>query len=585
MNNSLRDDLLHFPSFEKEEWIKRARQELKGMDPEQLFSWSHEPEIPLEAYYDAKNLPQDRDSEQLQGLADHLEESAGPSVRSLFYLSPLHSSEAEAYTSLSGSQRCDAILYDLGEIIEDSPPRLLRNIQSQNIHIGYRFCANNSQQKEAFRELLSSAVWPFASMMWEARSMAFPLLSSPSFSLDNTAFQALGAPPSLQIAHLLSAMSACLRAGLERGEALEEILKKLIIWQAAEVDYYHEIAKLRALRLCMGRVAFAFGAKEPWASRFRIVGTTNPRYRTFLEPSMNMLRHTTQALSLEIGGVSDLLILPHLDPGLAKESIDAARGALNIAQILGLETDIGKLADPVSGAYFFEYLTDQLARKAWKGFQEIEAEGGLEAPALQQKLLQAGKEADQLRREEINSARQRIIGLNTYVEATATPTVPPLSSRSDLYLFAFPSIFGGYEELRRSSDAFFSQHQLPRLQMLIHEGLPHAEVMKRYWQDSCAVIGISCPESWFSPMEPLAEAPSVLIAVLPDNPNEGQCRDLRKLFVEQAKRGGPSYLGGSSMELPLSLAGLKRLHYFSFPQEASLSGWKRLQRTLFHEIS
>lgn len=475
--------------------------------------------------------------------------------------------------------RSDILLYDFGDMKEEASVDLLQKIQSQNIPIGYRFCAHHPEQYRAFRAGLEAKGLPPAALIWMARSREDPLLLFPTSCLDNTAVQALFAPPTLQLAHLLAALSAYLRASLEAGSSVEEAMREVLIVQAAEPDFYHELAKLRAMRRCIAKVVMAFGGTAASLRSFRILGTTHPAYRTCLDTSMNLLRHTTQALSMVLGGVSELMVLPHLDPEQGSESVDAARLALNIAQLLAAETDLGQLTDPAAGAYFFEALTDRVARVAWQRFQEIEARGGLSAAEVQKDFLEVCRRNAERCNKMLETAQQPMIGVNIYLQAEATPRGPRATQDSSLYIFSMPSVAAKYEGLRRSAQD--SLTELAPLYMALHEGVPSATRMKRYWQDTCTAVDLRCPETWASPSAPLPETPCLLIAVFPEACTEVQLAELLNLCNAQAARGGLSCLGGRAEDCPAAFAQLQNMYYVSFPREANLAGWQRFQRRLY----
>src|SRR5262249_28156575 len=146
-------------------------------------------------------------------------------------------------------------------------------------------------------------------------------------------------------------------------------------------DTFLELCKVRALRTLWSMLLTGAGAGAIPASRTRIHAVCSSRTLTVRDPWVNMLRTTTQMFSAILGG-ADLVTPSTFDQALGAPSTLGRRVARNTGHILREESMLGRVIDPAGGAYFFETLTDQLAREAWKRFQKLEAEGGI-VPALQ----------------------------------------------------------------------------------------------------------------------------------------------------------------------------------------------------------
>lgn len=163
-------------------------------------------------------------------------------------------------------------------------------------------------------------------------------------------------------------------------------------------NYFMEISKIRALRLCWAQVAQAF--QLPSAA-IRIHCRTATANKTLYDPYVNLLRVTTEALSAVLGGCDSLCIEPaHFDAHLAE----------NVQHILREECSLAQVADPGAGSYYIEALTDALAREAWKLFQQVDAAGGLDRYPVAAVLSKAREAKEKA----VASRRRIIVGTNQY---------------------------------------------------------------------------------------------------------------------------------------------------------------------------
>jgi len=167
-------------------------------------------------------------------------------------------------------------------------------------------------------------------------------------------------------------------------------------------NHFMEIAKLRAVRLLWTQVATVFGVPmKPIRIHVRTAGEN----KTLYDPYMNLLRVTTEALSAIIGGCDSLTILPcRFDAHLAA----------NVHHILREEVHLDKVTDPSAGSYYIDSLTDEIAREAWKLFQEIEAAGGFARYKAAGKLEAALAQAHESKQKAVVTRRRVLVGTNNY---------------------------------------------------------------------------------------------------------------------------------------------------------------------------
>ncbi len=278
---------------------------------------------------------------------------------------------------------------------------------------------------------------------------------------DGHVYHMAGASEAEELAATLATLVAYLRAAEAAGIPPARALPKIAIKLAADTDQFSTIAKLRAVRRLVWRVADASGAGAATAD-VHLSATTAWRMMSKRDPWTNMLRTTMAAAAAALGGADQITVLP-FSFALGKPDRFARRIARNTQLVLAEESSLGRVVDPAGGSWYVEALTDELARKAWALFQEIESAGGIVA-ALASGLLQSRiAETAARRATAIATGRVELTGVSAFpllgddgvavepwqtgpgpVHAPAAVTVAPL---------AIKRLAEPFEALRDAADA------------------------------------------------------------------------------------------------------------------------------------
>jgi methylmalonyl-CoA mutase len=207
-----------------------------------------------------------------------------------------------------------------------------------------------------------------------------------------------------ELAFVLAAGVAYLRAIEDAGVALEDARGMIYARLSADADQFLTMAKFRALRLLWARIEQVSGlAPKP----LFIAADTAWRMLTQRDPYVNMLRATMATFSAGLGGANAVTVLPHtLALGLPDPF--ARRVARNTQLVLLEESNLAKVSDPAAGSGGIETLTRQLCEAAWGLFQEIEKAGGIFA-ALEQNLIQRKVAATRTVREQNIARRKEVL--------------------------------------------------------------------------------------------------------------------------------------------------------------------------------
>jgi len=157
-----------------------------------------------------------------------------------------------------------------------------------------------------------------------------------------------------------------------QGYNAADVVKKIEFTLNATNDYFKQIAVLRALRMLLDLVVKQYGVNDFDAAEIKIHTTTTIVVddQTKGDPYMNMLSNTNQAMGCIIGGCNALTILPH-NLGIEEVKPFAERIARNVSSVLKEESYLDKVADPASGSYYIESLTNKIAEKSWEECQAL----------------------------------------------------------------------------------------------------------------------------------------------------------------------------------------------------------------------
>lgn len=229
-----------------------------------------------------------------------------------------------------------------------------------------------------------------------------------------------GATPAQELAFALAAGAEYLRELKARGVAVQEAAARVDFSFCVGAQFFTEVAKFRAIRPLWTRVVTAFGA-VPEAAGGATVGAATAKWnKTLLDPHVNMLRVTTEALSAVLGGCDRLHVSPFDEvSGVTTEF--SRRIARNVHTLLAEEFSFGETADPAGGSWYIEKLTDELARAAWALFQDIEARGGMAAALIAGYPQQLVEKAAAGKREGLAKRRLALVGTNLYPNLKETP--------------------------------------------------------------------------------------------------------------------------------------------------------------------
>jgi len=232
-------------------------------------------------------------------------------------------------------------------------------------------------------------------------------------SISGYHMQEAGATADIELAYTLADGLEYLRTGLHAGLDVDSFAPRLSFFWAIGMNYFMEIAKMRAARLLWAKIVKQFNPKNPKSMALRTHSQTSGWSLSAQDVFNNVIRTTIEAMAAAMGGTQSLHTNA-LDEALALPTDFSARIARNTQILLQEETGICRVVDPWGGSYYVESLTDQVARKAWTLIEEVEKLGGM-TRAIETGLPKMRiEEAAAKRQARIDSGRETIVGVNKY---------------------------------------------------------------------------------------------------------------------------------------------------------------------------
>jgi methylmalonyl-CoA mutase len=238
-----------------------------------------------------------------------------------------------------------------------------------------------------------------------------------SISISGYHMQEAGANQALELAFTLADGKEYVKTALTKGLDVDEFAPRLSFFWAIGMNFYLEIAKMRAARLLWHRIMSGFAAKNPKSLMLRTHCQTSGWSLTEQDPYNNIVRTTVEAMAAVFGGTQSLHT-NSFDEAIALPTEFSARVARNTQLILQEETHITHVVDPWAGSYLMETLTQEMADAAWKIIEEVDAMGGM-TKAVDSGWAKLKIEASAAQKQaRIDSGADVIVGVNKYKLAT-----------------------------------------------------------------------------------------------------------------------------------------------------------------------
>ncbi len=234
-----------------------------------------------------------------------------------------------------------------------------------------------------------------------------------SISISGYHMQEAGASQALELAFTLADGKEYVKTAIAKGLDVDEFAGRLSFFWAIGMNFYLEIAKMRAARLLWWRIMKGYGAKNPKSLMLRTHCQTSGWSLTEQDPYNNIVRTTIEAMAAVFGGTQSLHT-NSFDEAIALPSEFSARIARNTQLILQEETHITSVIDPWAGSYMMERLTQDMADQAWSIIEEVDRMGGM-THAVESGWAKLKIEASAAEKQaRIDAGKDTIVGVNKY---------------------------------------------------------------------------------------------------------------------------------------------------------------------------
>jgi methylmalonyl-CoA mutase len=455
---------------DRRKWRELAREELGGKDPESLL-WETPEGIRIKPLYTAADLERLEHLDTMPGLPPYLR---GPratmyanrpwTIRQYGGFSTPEETNAFFRRNLAAGQQGLSIAFDLAthrgydsdhprvvgdvgkagvaiDTVEDMK-RLFEGIPLDQVTVSMTMngavlpvmasfvVAGEEQgvpseklagtiQNDILKEFMVRNTFiypPGPSMRIVADIIEYTALHMPKFnsiSISGYHMQEAGANAVLELAYTLADGLEYVRAALSKGLDIDRFAPRLSFFFAIGMNFYMEVAKLRAARRLWWELMRSFGPKDARSSMLRTHCQTSGASLTYQDPLNNAVRTTVEAMAAVFGGTQSLHTNAY-DEALALPTETSARVARNTQLILQEETGIPAVIDPFGGSYFMEALTASLAAEARRMIDEVEELGGM-AKAIEVGMPKLRIEECAARRQaRIDRGEDVVVGVNKY---------------------------------------------------------------------------------------------------------------------------------------------------------------------------
>ena len=428
-----------FPEISTSAWEEKINTDLNGADYREKLVWNSDEGIRVRPFYRLEDMEA---LDYLDGVGNLREKSDAPNGWLMCQqFSPwknLRETNERIKAALKGGVQ--AIRIQLGRVRVAEAPLLEKlfegvSIRETELHFGgctsadalyTALCTMASRKGTEVSELkgslgadplgkMAETGFPIASFENLGKLVSTVKASSPEMKVievHGSLIQNASANLVDELAFSMAMASEYMAILKERGIDPLTAQEALLLYLGCGPNYFMEIAKLRAARILWAKIAEAYGV-ETSRARIRIHSVSSQWNMTLYDPHVNMLRGTTEAMSSILGGADLVNVLPYDYPN-GKGSPFSDRIARNVQNILREEAYLDRVADPASGSYYIENLTDSLAEKAWGLFCEVESMGGFRA-AFEAGWIQEKAEASRKKKtDRASSGKGRILGTNAY---------------------------------------------------------------------------------------------------------------------------------------------------------------------------
>jgi len=507
--------LSEFPPVSTEHWERVIRENIKGAEYASRMIWHPEEGLAVKPYYRA---------EDLAGL-HFLDATPGdfPYVRGARLTGDWRIREEFEIADPEEANRaaCSAIAAGAEEIAFhraklESPSDLaifLANLHSIPVHLAglTRASLHVLIERLASRPHganVSTDLDPLADIDYSAEILRNIPEGLRSFLIRADDFHEHAAGAIEEIGFTLSAAVDFIAEMQERGLETDRIARSLSFSFATGPEFFVQIAKLRAFRMVWAKAVESFAGTQA-AAVAPIHSRTAHWNQTIYDPHVNILRATTEVMSAILGGADSISCAP-FDECHQHPDEDSRRLARNTQIVLKQEALLSRVADPLGGAYLVETLTNSIASKAWKIFQELESAGGYQKARSAGVIAAVLERRASSREQAVASRRLVLTGTNRFANASEKAR----GRIDDARIGSVPRAAREFEKLRLRTEKFIQlTGDQPRILLAEIGDVRIRCARSQFAADFLACAGLATSTQQFEQAERIADSDAALIVL------------------------------------------------------------------------
>ena len=449
--------LAEFPPVTTEKWMEKITADLKGADFSKKLVWKTNEGFDVMPFYRAEDIETLKNTEAIPGKFPFVRGTKANNdwyVRQDIVVENVDEANKKALDVLNKGITSLGFKISYQDLSSSYIQSLLKGIAADCVELNFSICTDHAAELAGIlvayfqskgydlvklhgsinfdamnAMLLRGKEYDKASIVSMAKAIIDAIAPLPFYrvvGVNATTLSNAGAYIAQELGYALAWGSQYLSLLVEAGVDTSLAAKKIKFNFGVGGNYFMEIAKFRAAKLLWALIVDAYQpiCRRPncdntengickCAARIRIHAQTSEFNKTVYDANVNMLRTQTEAMSASLGGVDSLTVLPY-DSVYKKSDDFSERIARNQQLLLKEESNFDKVADPASGSYYIETLTNEIAQQAWKLFLEVEENGGFYAAIVAGNVQKAIKKTASTRLKNVSSRREVLLGTNQF---------------------------------------------------------------------------------------------------------------------------------------------------------------------------
>ena len=519
-----------FPPITTQEWEEKIKQDLKGADYEKKLFWNSPEGIKIKPFYRQEDLAS---LDYLQTLPNQYPFARGTKnksndwlIRQDIFVEDVQKSNKKALDILmKGVTSIGFIFSDQYQAKVADIESLMENIFADSVEVNFVIGSGAHKVLSVYESLVkrynrnpesihgSVDFDPFSFLLFKGRfcqteTYAFEhavqiiqaaefLPNFRTFSINGLSLRNAGANIVEELAFCLSMGAEYLTRLTDLGLSVDDIAPRIKFNFGVGSNYFMEIAKTRAARVLWAKIVNAYGPKNTEVTKMHTHSSNTNFNKTIYDTHINLLRTTTETLSAVLSGTDSFTVLP-FNSTTSWPTEFSERIARNQQILLKEEAFIDKIADPASGSYYIENLTNDIIDKAWELFLEIDDKGGYIASIKEGFIQEKIEKSAEDRKDAAAKRKESYLGTNQfpnfteYIEQVINPD--HLKAYDQTSAGAFVKTVKqfratqDFENLRYTTDIFSKENKRPLAFMLT---IGHLNMRKARAQFACNFFAVA----------------------------------------------------------------------------------------------